>query len=262
MTNAWLLLDVGNTQTVAGIYAAPISNSEPPEAYCRVRFRTDARATADEYRAKIRSLISLETSDYRVSRVIVSSVVPALDSTLEEALSPLPCLFVSAEKKRDFELKLPSPHQLGADRLANIAGAMTLAQPPFLIVDAGTATTFCLVNKDAHYIGGSITPGLEIGWNALQAQAAKLFAVELDHPESAIGNTTETQLRSGVLLGYESLIEGLTDRLIAEAGSEFRNARFFATGGCVNHLKLSQRFEIETDLTLKGLLSYGEKNDS
>jgi type III pantothenate kinase len=167
-------------------------------------------------------------------------------------------LSVNARLKRDFELDLPHPEQLGADRLCNVAGALRLVKAPMLIVDAGTATTFCLVDHRNAYIGGAIVPGLDTSWRALQARAAKLFSVELTRPESAVGNTTELQIQSGVLQGYEALIEGMADRLLRDAG--FENATLIATGGCTRLIRLSDRFRMEPDLTLLGLFRYGQLN--
>ena len=250
----WLVLDIGNTHTVAGVY-------DSGGFIHRARFRTEADLTADEYRVKL----TLHLADFSLSslkRVIVSSVVPALEETLHSACRNQSLLFVDTETPRDFTLDLPFPTQLGADRLANVAGAMTLVEPPFLIIDAGTATTFCMVNRQASYVGGAIAPGLELSWKALSARAAKLFSVELHHPPSVLGNTTETQIQSGVLEGYECLIEGMTDRLLGATDPRFQGATLFATGGCMNLLRLSSRFRIEPDLTLLGLIRYGQKTQT
>jgi type III pantothenate kinase len=127
-----------------------------------------------------------------------------------------------------------------------------------LLVDAGTATTFCLVDRRNAYIGGVIVPGLDTSWRALQARAAKLFSVELIRPDNAVGNTTELQIQSGVLQGYEALIEGMADRLLRDAG--FERATLIATGGCTRLIRLSDRFRMEPDLTLLGLFRYGQLN--
>ncbi len=254
----WLVLDIGNTHTVAGL--CEITGQREQKILSRVRFRTDPHATSDEYYAQLKQLLKEDSLWKSLERIIISNVVPSLERTVKQALHPIPCLLIKADTRREFELDLPFPDQLGADRLANVTGTLCLARPPFLIVDAGTATTFCLIDeRPAHkaaYIGGAIVPGLEIGWKALQTRAAKLFSVELNRPSSSIGTTTETQLQSGVLLGYESLIEAMTDRLL-EDWKKHHEVSLFATGGCLSLLKLSKRFRIEPDLTLLGLIRYG-----
>ena len=254
-----LVLDVGNTHTVAGVYDGLVATALLAQA----RYRTDSQATADEYRMGLSQLFSEKLPfplwDPRqggVSRVIVSTVVPQLERVISQACPVVH--FVRASSPRKFELDLPVPESLGADRLANVAGALCLTQGPLLIVDAGTATTFCLVDSRPAYVGGAIVPGLETSWKALQSRAARLYSVELSRPESTVGRTTETQIQSGVIQGYEALIEGMTDRLLRDAGPEFARATLFATGGCIQMLKLSPRFRVEADLTLRGLLRYGE----
>ncbi len=255
VTARWLLIDIGNTHTVAGLFSADGNR------HVEVRFRTDPECTADEYRTLLRQLFADAIGGTLwdiVERAVLSTVVPALEPVVAKACGAVEFHSVNARMLRDFEIALPMPEQLGADRLANVAGAMTLARPPLLIVDAGTATTFCLINADRAYIGGAIVPGLNTSWRALQARAAKLFAVELVRPDNSVGNTTETQIRSGVLQGYEAMIEGMADRLLRDAGLE--SATLIATGGCTNLIKLSSRFRIEPDLTLIGLHRYGQLN--
>ena len=261
----WLLLDIGNTHTVAGLAYVDSRSSVRLERSFEVRFRTDSGATADEYRAQLSQLFEqkgIETLWKRVTHGVLSTVVPALEPIVRECLQGLPYLHVNWQAKREFELQLPQPATLGADRLANVAGALTRFQPPFLIIDAGTATTFCLVDRDRNYIGGAIVPGFETSWKALTSRAARLFSVDLVRPESAVGNTTETQLTSGMILGYEALLEGLTDRMIVDAKRDFpgkfENPILLATGGCIRALQLTSRFHQQNDLTLAGLLRYGE----
>jgi type III pantothenate kinase len=259
MAENWLLFDIGNTHTVAGLF---LDNGK---RIAEVRFRTDPQCTADEYRSTLRQLFFEQLSGNvweRADRVVMSTVVPPLEMVVRTASSrgssPIPFLSINRHLKQDFELDLPLPDQLGADRLANVAGALTLVEPPLLIVDAGTATTFCLIDGRRAYVGGAIVPGLETGWRALQMRAAKLFSVELTRPDSSVGNTTELQLQSGVLQGYEALIEGMAGRLLRDAG--LGAANLLATGGCLNLIQLPAQFRIEPDLTLLGLFRYGQLN--
>lgn len=255
LTEHWLLLDIGNTHTVAGLFR------DDGQRIAEVRFRTDAQCTADEYRVLVRQLFqdALGRNVWEMAdRAIFSTVVQVLDSIVVKACDTVPVLSINARLKRDFELDLPQPGQLDADRLCNVAGALGMAKGPLLIVDAGTATTFCLIDHRHTYIGGAIVPGLVTSWRALQARAAKLFSVELVRPDSAVGNTTELQIQSGVLQGYEALIEGMADRLLRDAG--FAQATLIATGGCSRQIRLSERFRLEPDLTLLGLFRYGQLN--
>lgn len=255
MTEHWLLLDIGNTHTVGGLFRTDGT------LIAEVRFRTDSQCTSDEYRVLLTQLfrerLGRDIWDL-AARVVLSTVVPALESIVTRACHILPVLLVSARLRRDFELGIPHPEQLGPDRLANVAGALGLAAPPLLIVDAGTATTFCLIDRHRTYVGGAIVPGLETSWRALQVRAARLFSVQLTRPDNAVGNTTETQIQSGVLQGYEALIEGMTDRLLRDAGLE--GATLIATGGCARLIRLSDRFRLEPGLTLLGLFRYGQCN--
>lgn len=255
MSEHWLLLDIGNTHTVGGLFLADGAR------VAEVRFRTDAQCTADEYRVLLSQLFREQLGRdiwTMADRVVLSTVVPVLESIVARACHKLPLISISARLQRDFALAIPHPEQLGADRLANVAGALGLVAPPLLIVDAGTATTFCLIDQNRAYIGGAIVPGLETSWRALQARAAKLFSVELVRPDNAVGNTTETQIQSGVLQGYEALIEGMADRLLRDAGLE--GATLIATGGCTRLIRLSDRFRLEPELTLLGLFRYGQSN--
>jgi type III pantothenate kinase len=261
----WLLLDIGNTHTVAGLARRTASGRPVLESAFEIRYRTDASATTDEYRAQLAQLFAhrgIESLWKQITHGVLSSVVPQLEAPVRDCFGDLPFLKVDSRAARDFELKLPQPETLGADRLANVAGALTRYQPPFLIIDAGTATTFCLVDADRNYIGGAIVPGFETSFRALTSRAARLFSVELTRPDSAVGNTTETQLTSGMILGYEALLEGLTDRMLTDAtrdhAGKFNDPTLIATGGCTRTLKLTKRFKLEPDLTLAGLLRYGE----
>ena len=249
----WLAVDIGNTQTVTGLYEIRIEGPRFERTLLRrSRFRTSATATADEWRQSVGGLTEAD-------RILVASVVPQLHLSIREALAGRSWLAIDSTTPRDFELALPHPEQLRADRLANVMGALTRFEPPFLIVDSGTATTFCLVDQGRRYIGGAIVPGIETSFSALQARAAKLFSVELIRPESSVGDTTTLQLQSGLIHGTEALIEGFSDRLLRDAGPGFAGARRIITGGCGHFLQLSRSWEFIPDLTLEGLIEYGRK---
>jgi len=253
MNARWLAVDIGNTQTVAGLYSVSCTPSEFRfHLEKKIRFRTGASATSDEWRSQCSPV-------WNFDRALICSVVPALHGTLSEALSDRAFTIIDSNTPRSFELALPHPEQLGADRLANVMGALARIEPPFLIMDSGTATTFCLVDSKRRYIGGAIVPGLETSFSALQSRAARLFQVELIRPESSVGNTTELQLQSGLIQGTEALIEGLGDRLLRDAGPEFSGARRLLTGGCGHFLRLPASIEFIPDLTLEGLLHYGKE---
>jgi type III pantothenate kinase len=265
MMHLWLLLDISNTHTVAGLARPDDRGRMRLDSRQEVRFRTDGAATADEYRSTLAQIFAQRGVGKlwdQVTHGVLSTVVPALERVVRDCFPTLPFLNVNHQAPREFELKLPQPATLGADRLANVAGALTRFKPPFLVIDAGTATTFCLVDSEKNYIGGAIVPGFETSFLALTSRAARLFSIELVRPGSAVGNTTETQLSSGMILGYEALLEGLTERMLKDARREhpgrFEQPTLIATGGCMRGLKLSDRFVMDDDLTLAGLLKYGE----
>lgn len=248
----WLAIDIGNTQTMAGLFEVEHERKSFTLTK-QLRFKTEAGLTGHDWLARLSPL-----TGGGFSHAVVASVVPGLRGALAEALGQTPWIWVDAQTPRNFELKLPSPEQLGADRIANVAGALGRMDPPFVVVDAGTATTFCLVDAHRRYIGGSIVPGMETSFHALASRAARLFEVEWNRPSLAIGNTTESQLQSGIFHAHESLIDGLSTRLMREAGSGFGNARKILTGGCGHFLNLSEQgFEFIPTLTLEGLIRLG-----
>lgn len=255
----WLLLDIGNSETLAGV-------SDGESILSRFRFRTNPDVTADEYRSHLSTLLKYgRGAETRlglegIRRAVVSSVVPAVDRIVRAALNDLSLLIVDHRARRDFELDLPFPEQLGADRLANAAGALATVAPPCIIVDAGTATTVCLIDERPAYIGGAISPGLLTSWRSLVERAAKLTSVPLELPPRPMGVTTETQLQSGLLIGHASLITGLVEAMRRDAGGGFTRARVLATGGCAPLMRLPEDYLLDADLTLRGLLRYGQLN--
>lgn len=242
-----LVIDAGNSNVVAAIHDGSCWSE-------RTRLATPEPGHEEELARPISAFARRAGNN----RVLCSSVVPRLHETLTRAAAPHPVLFVSSELRREFDLAVPNPKQIGADRLANAAASLRLAKPPLLIVDAGTATTFDVVDARPAWTGGTIVCGPALGLRALAERTALLSAPRIARTETAAGRTTEEQLRSGATHAQEALIEAMADRLIEEAG--FSDCRCIATGGCLAFLRLSGRWRQVPDLTLEGIRVYGELN--
>jgi type III pantothenate kinase len=150
---------------------------------------------------------------------------------------------------------------MGADRLTNMAAAVRVARAPMIIVDAGTATTFCVVDEGPAWIGGAIAPGAALSLNALCDTASKLPRISPLRPDTSFAKSTVDQMLSGACQGHEAMIEGLADRLVKDSGLPVNQMEYIATGGCLNFLSLSPRWRIMPDLTHYGLYVYGCLNE-
>jgi len=244
-----LVLDVGNTNTVLGVY-------DERRLVASWRLTSRREQTADEYGVFTHTLLrarGLEPG--AISDVAISSTVPTVQPTLEEMsrryfdVAPLvvePGVNVPVPILVDF------PREVGPDRLVNVVAAIELYRPPLIIIDFGTATTFDCVSPRGEFIGGAIAPGITTAADALTARAARLFRVELVRPKTAIGRNTITNIQSGVIYGYAGLVDGLVERMRAEMEG---TPRVVATGGLANLIhEVSRSIEIvNADLTLEGL---------
>ena len=244
-----LAIDIGNTNVVWGIYDGPILKAH-------WRLSTDAKTTPDEYGILFTSLLSSAgISPHQVSGAIVSNVVPALTGTLEtlieEYFRQRP-LFVTAETDTGLLLRYANPKEIGSDRLVNAAAAYHKYRRDLIVVDFGTATTFCAITKNAEYLGGVIAPGLSISAEALFSRAAKLSKVELTRPKTVIGTDTATSIQAGLLFGYAGLVDALVRRIEHELG---RSTYVIATGGLSSVIapETTSIQKIEPLLTLEGL---------
>ena len=194
-----LAIDIGNTNIVWGIF-------DGPTLLVDWRVGTDHAKTTDEYAILLLDLLRVEgISPERINGVILSSVVPPLTPLFEELsetyLHCLP-LIVSVELDSGLTIKYLNPREVGSDRIVNAAAAYRQYGGPIIIVDFGTATTFCVVTAKGEYLGGAIAPGLRISAEALYARAAKLPKIELIRPKSAIGQDTVTSMQSGLVFGF------------------------------------------------------------
>jgi type III pantothenate kinase len=256
-----LALDVGNTNTVLALYNLALES--PSDLVANWRVTTQKTQTADEFGVLILSLLGLHKIDpATVTGVIISSVVPPLDSTLRrvsERYFKLKPLFVEPGIKLGMPLLIDNPAELGADRAANGVAAFHRYGGPCVVVDFGTATTFDAVSAKGEFLGGVIAPGLGISADALFSRAAKLARVNIKRPAKAIGTNTVTNLQSGIFWGYIGLVDGILERVIAELGGK---AKVVATGGLATLIADDSKYIETVDhlLTLDGLRLIYERN--
>jgi type III pantothenate kinase len=255
-----LAVDVGNTNTVFGLY-----RERQPLGQWRIS--TVRERTADEYAAALIQLITLKGFRHGdVSAAVISSVVP-------QALPPLKSMcreFFGCEAKvvtEDLAVTAPvaveNPREVGADRLVNAVAAHARYGGPLIVVDFGTATTFDVIDQEGRYCGGVIATGINLSLEALHRAAAKLPRVAVERPPQVIGGSTVTAMQSGVYWGYVGLIEGVVSRIKAEFGQPMK---VVATGGLAGLFAGATDVieHVDRDLTMAGLveLFYADRSMS
>jgi type III pantothenate kinase len=251
-----VVVDVGNTNTVFGIYRGD-------DLVADFRLSTDTERTADEYGAMLLPLFGRAGIDpASASAVIVSSVVPPLNTTLTRLSSEFfgrPPLYVEPGIRTGMPIRYDNPAEVGADRIVNAVAAVKRYGAPVIVLDFGTATTFDVVSARGEYLGGVIAPGLGISAEALFSRAARLARVEVREPARVIGRTTQESIQSGLFHGYVALVEGLVRRVREELGVA---APVVATGGIAPVFRESLSFldAVDPGLTLEGLRLIWEKN--
>jgi len=244
-----LAIDVGNTQTVAGVF-------QGAELLHRWRTSTVRTATLDELAAEHDAMLRLRGSSLAdVGDMIVSSVVPALTTgyrDLAQRYLDAPALVVGPGVRTGMPIAIDNPLEVGADRIVNSVAAFRRFGGPCIVVDFGTATNFDCVSESGEYLGGAIAPGIEVSVEALTSRAARLLKVELVEPDAAIGKSTVGALQSGILYGTVAMVDGLVARLKSELG---QGAVVVATGGLSELIvPLSEQIdEHDPTLTLDGL---------
>jgi type III pantothenate kinase len=257
-----LVIDVGNTQTVFGVYDAA-------QLKAHFRLSSDRERTADEFAALFANLLAVKGFDRsQFSHAALASVVPPLTDVLRrmctESLGVTP-LVVGPGIKTGIAILYDNPREVGADRIVNaLAGFERFRHEPegphgVIIVDFGTATTFDVVSPRGEYLGGAIAPGIAISADALFQRASKLPRVDLSVPTAAVGKNTVQSMQSGILFGYAALVDGMIGRLSAELDYA---PRVIATGGLAGTIAgLCTRIEaVEEFLTLDGLRLLHERN--
>ncbi len=257
-----LTLDVGNSNTVMGLFADPGSET-PGQVIADWRITTPSRQTADEIGVLLQALFTmrgLKTSD--VTGVAISSVVPPLDPTLRgicETIFGVRPLFVEPGVKTGVPVLTDNPNEAGADRIVNCVAAYELVGGPAIVVDLGTATTFDVVSRKGEFLGGAIAPGLGISAEALFSRAARLTRVEVKKPPKIIGTNTTDNIQIGLYYGYIGLVDGILERMLAELGPETKTV---ATGGLASLIAPDCKYvqRVEPMLTLNGLRLIWERN--
>ncbi|MBI1208260.1 MAG: type III pantothenate kinase [Azospirillum sp.] len=252
-----LAIDAGNTNIVFALYQGDLQLG-------LWRCATDRKRTADEYAVWLTHLMALRGVQPRdIDAAILASVVPGATFNLKRLCKDHfdcePMVVGDPVVELGAEARVDRPAEVGADRLVNAVAAAAYYHPPLIVIDFGTATTFDVVDRDGHYCGGVIAPGINLSLEALHMAAAKLPRVDIVQPAQVIGTDTVGCMQSGVFWGYIGLIEGLVARIRAEFGQAMT---VIGTGGLAAlFAKATTAIEhIDGELTLRGLLLIHQRN--
>jgi type III pantothenate kinase len=255
-----LVFDVGNTNIVLGVY-------QGKKLLIDWRLTTNFQRSADEFGIIVIELFEKANINYHeVEAVIVSSVVPNIMYSLEHSIRKyfkLEPIVVGPGVKTGINIKTDNPKEVGADRIVNAVAAHELYRKPLIIIDFGTATTFCAVGENSDYYGGAIVPGIRIAAEALFERAAKLPRIELVKPHNIICKNTVQSMQAGIIYGYVGQVDYIVNKMKAEMKKYDESKPFVvATGGLANLIATESVMidEVNSFLTLEGLRVIYEKN--
>ena len=252
-----LAVDVGNTNIVMGVFKGK-------DLVAHWRLSTNRDRTSDETGIFLLSMLSnLNINKKDIKAVIICSVVPPIMHSFINAIKKyveLQPILVEPGLKTGINIKYENPREVGADRIVNAVAALKLYGGPCIIVDFGTATTFCSVSKNADYLGGVICPGIKVSAEALFEKTAKLPRIELVRPKTVIGRTTVTSMQSGLIYGYVGQVDFIVKQMMKEMGE--KDIKVISTGGLSVLIAPESETITESNrmLTMEGLRILYEMN--
>lgn len=252
-----LVIDIGNTDMVLGVY-------DGDKLITDWRLATDHHRSGDEFGILLLSLLEHEGVPHKdIDSVVISSVVPSLMFALETLCNRyfgIEPLVVGPGMKTGMNIKYDNPKEVGADRIVNAIAGYELYGGPLIIIDFGTATTFCAISEDGEYLGGCIAPGIKVSTDALFQRAAKLPRVELIKPPNVISKNTVNSIQAGIVYGYIGQVNYIVSKMKEEFGNG--HVKVVATGGLAKLIAGESKMVdiIDPLLTLKGLRIIHERN--